>query len=71
MRVDTHESWVGTAVDEIEDRSRAKVAFLTRDGASELVRADHVLQDGDYLYLLVEVERTGKVERLLTKAKES
>ena len=71
VRVDTHETWVGTQVSEVEELTRAKVAFLTRGGASELPRGDRVLQDGDELYLLVEVDRTGKIERLLTKAKES
>lgn len=71
VRVDTHESWVGTPVSKVEELTQAKVAFLTRGGASELPHNDHVLQDGDDLYLLVEVDRTGKIERLLTKTKES
>lgn len=71
VRADAHPSWIGTALTQIEEATAARVAFLTRGGAAQLPATGTVLQDGDELCLLVTVERLGKVERLLAKAKEA
>lgn len=69
VRVDAHPSWIGTTLTQIEEDTAARVAFVTRGGAAQLPAEGTVLQDGDELSLLVVVERLGKVERLLARAR--
>ena len=68
--VDVDPSWIGTALVEVEEATGARVAFVTRGGAARLPGPGTVLQDGDELNVLVEVDRAGKVERLLGRTKE-
>lgn len=71
LRVDVHPSWVGTTLADVASVTGARVAVLTRGGASELAEPDRVLQDGDDLFLLARVEHSGKIERTLSRAKEA
>jgi len=69
VRADTHVTWTGTPLAQIEEETGARVAFLARGGSARLVDAEAVLQDGDELCLLVPVARLGKVERMLATRK--
>lgn len=71
VRADTHVTWIGTPLEEIEELTAARVAFLTRGGGAQLPGPGSVLQDGDELCLLVPVDRVSKVERLLASKKEA
>lgn len=71
VRADTHPSWVGTPLAEVEERTGARVALLSRGGTGVLPEPDWALQDGDVLHLLVPTGRLVKVERLLEQRKES
>ncbi|MEV6298830.1 TrkA family potassium uptake protein [Actinoplanes sp. NPDC051861] len=56
-----HRDWVGQTVKSLEDRSGARVAYLTRFGMGLLAQPSSVLQDGDQVYLLVTDETVDKV----------
>src|SRR4051794_10388454 len=45
--------WAGHSVSTIEERTGARVAFVTRYGDAMLVKENTALQDGDVLHLLV------------------
>src|SRR5688572_30187517 len=69
--VDADPSWIGTELVELEEATGTRVAFLTRGGAAQLPAHGTVLQDGDELNVLVEVDHVSKVERLLGRTKEA
>ena len=53
-----------------EAKTGARIAYLQRYGQGLLPTPDGVLQENDVLRVLVRVEDTGSVERILTKAPE-
>ncbi len=57
--------WVGRSVQHIEQRSGARVAFLTRFGDGLLPTADTLLQDGDLLHVMLRESERVQVEKLL------
>jgi trk system potassium uptake protein TrkA len=71
VRADTHVTWIGTPLVDIEELVAVRVAFVSRGGGAQLPMSGAVLQDGDELYLLAPVERVTKVERLLASRKET
>ncbi|MDQ2625346.1 MAG: TrkA family potassium uptake protein [Actinomycetota bacterium] len=71
VRADSHSTWVGSTLAEIELATGSRVAFVTRGGVAQLPGESSVLQDGDELCLAVATERVGKVERLLATKKEA
>ncbi|MGP9693661.1 potassium channel family protein [Brachybacterium sp. AOP25-B2-12] len=58
-------SWVGTPIGEVERRTRARVAFVTRLGEGLLPGAETRVQDGDRLHLMAETTRLDEVETVL------
>ena len=48
-----HRDWVGKTVQALEERSGARVAYLTRFGMGRLAQPSALLQDGDQVFLLV------------------
>ncbi|MDI6103275.1 TrkA family potassium uptake protein [Actinoplanes sp. NEAU-A12] len=48
-----HRDWIGRTVKSLEDRTGARVAYLSRFGMGTLAQPSAVLQDGDQVYMLV------------------
>ena len=70
VRADVHPAWVGTSLRTIEASTGARIAYLQRYGDALLPAPDGVLQENDVLHLLLRAERTGDVERVLTRVPE-
>jgi trk system potassium uptake protein TrkA len=56
-----HRDWIGRTVKSLEERTGARVAYLTRFGMGSLAQPSTVLQDGDQVYMLVTDETVGHV----------
>ena len=57
-------AWAGQSVKRVEERTGARVGFVTRYGDAMLVTGETALQDGDVLHLLVgrpDIERVAAV----------
>ncbi|WP_328461188.1 TrkA family potassium uptake protein [Actinoplanes sp. NBC_00393] len=54
-----HRDWIGRPVKSLEERTGARVAYLTRFGMGLLAQPSTVLQDGDQVFLLVTDETVG------------
>jgi trk system potassium uptake protein TrkA len=70
VRTDVHPGWVGVPLRTIEAKTGARIAYLQRYGEGLLPTPEGVLQENDVLRVLVRVEDTPTVERILTKAPE-
>lgn len=57
-------AWIGRPLSLVEERTGARVAYLTRLGEGVLPQAHTVYQDGDLLHLAVPRERLPQVERI-------
>ena len=67
-QIDYHLDWIGTTMQEIEQATRTRVAYLSRYGDGVLPGQESVLQENDVLHLLVRSEDVDRVERVLTRA---
>ncbi|MEU4420382.1 TrkA family potassium uptake protein [Actinoplanes sp. NPDC024001] len=56
-----HRDWIGRTVKSLEERTGARVAYLTRFGMGLLAQPSTVLQDGDQVFMLVTDESVGNV----------
>lgn len=65
MEVHVDPAWVGTRIDSMEQRSRAKICFLMRFGSGIVPDATTVFQDGDLAYAAVANEHVTDVEDIL------
>ena len=63
-----HRDWIGRTVKSLEDRTGARVAYLTRFGMGLLAQPSTVLQDGDQAFLLVTDETVDKVLDIAERA---
>jgi trk system potassium uptake protein TrkA len=63
------EVWIGQDIQMIESAIGAKVGFITRDGTGFVPDVDSVLQQGDLLHLVMEVDRRDSIAAML-EAKE-
>ena len=61
MEVSIHQSWLGHPITEVEERTEARVAFLTRLGEAFIPDDHTVLQEGDLLHVMVHDEAIDKV----------
>lgn len=59
-------SWIGHRIDELQEQSGARVAFVTRFGEPMLVERTTVLQDGDLVHALFYVRDQQHVERVFS-----
>jgi len=62
------EGWVGRHLTEVEERTGARVAYITRLGEGTLPRPDMVVQQGDLVHLTVPRDDLARVERLCDQA---
>ena len=56
-----HRDWIGKPVRSLEERTGARVAYLTRFGMGALAQPSTVLQDGDQVFMLVTDDTVGRV----------
>ena len=66
-QVDVHPGWLGRPVQQIEAATGTRVAFLTRFGDGVLPDATTVLQEHDLVHLVLLVEDSPRIERVLTR----
>jgi trk system potassium uptake protein len=66
-QMDVHRGWVGLPLTQLEQRSGARVAYLTRLGEGVLPEAGTVFQEGDLLHVLARKDDVPSVERTLTR----
>ena len=57
--------WVARPIKEIETRTKARVAYVTRLSEGIVAHDDLLLQDGDLVHLMAPVDRLGEIERIL------
>src|SRR5699024_9970156 len=57
--------WVARPIRDIESRTRARVAYVTRLSEGIVAHEDLLLQDGDLVHLMCTVDRLGEIERIL------
>jgi trk system potassium uptake protein len=67
-QVDYHPGWSGVPVRRIEEKTGARVAFISRFTEGVLVDGDTVLQENDVLHVLMHADDAATVERILTHA---
>jgi len=65
IEVHIHASWVGQRVFSIEDRTSARIAYLTRLGSGFLADKETIIQDGDLVHVLIREEDIQRVEEIL------
>ena len=68
--VHAHEAWFGEPITLIEERTKARVAFITRLGEAMVPTVNTVLQDGDLIHLMVPSKEIKNVELALSKSPE-
>ena len=61
-------AWIGHRVDDLQEQSGARVAFITRFGEPVMVERTTVLQDGDLVHALFYVRDQERVETVFTGA---
>ena len=62
-----HVNWVGTPISEIEERTKSKVAVITRLAEGFVPNAHTVLQEGDLLYMAIETKDLANINSILNK----
>ena len=63
--VNVDQAWIGERVSRLEEKSGARIAFLTRLGEGLLPSADTVLQDGDLVHMVMRDDEADAVEAAL------
>ena len=65
QEIAVHPSWIGTPYEDLQARSGARVAYVTRYGAGVMMRADLVHQEGDIVHWVLPSAHQSIVEELL------
>lgn len=68
--VDVDEGWYGLTVDNVEQATSARVAYITRLARGMLPTSATVLQDGDRLYMAVNTDHASSVQHTLVRPPE-
>ncbi|MGJ9401831.1 potassium channel family protein [Arthrobacter sp. KK5.5] len=66
--VSLHDGWYGRTLNDIEDATGVRVAYLTRFGEGMIPARDARLQKGDILHAIMSVDATADIDRTLSKA---
>lgn len=66
--VHVHPRWIGRRVHQLEDASRARVAFISRYGKGSLPDRDSVVQEGDLMHVIMRVEDSPRVAEIFESA---
>ncbi|MDO8307971.1 MAG: TrkA family potassium uptake protein [Actinomycetota bacterium] len=62
-QVHVGQHWLGLRTTDLEEASGARVAFLTRYGQAFIPTQESVIQDGDLVHALYEIDARDRVER--------
>jgi trk system potassium uptake protein TrkA len=65
VRCDVHVGWVGQEVERVEERTGARVAYVTRLGRGMVPEPRSVVQENDVVHLMVATDRVGPAQRVL------
>jgi len=65
FEVSVHSSWFGHPISEVEERTNARVAFLTRLGDAFIPDEHNVLQEGDLLHVMAHNDQIDQVTSTL------
>jgi trk system potassium uptake protein len=65
VRCDVHVGWVGQELERVEERTGARVAYLTRLGRGMVPAPRTVVQENDVVHLMVATDRIGSAQRVL------
>ncbi|MEO3794095.1 TrkA family potassium uptake protein [Nonomuraea sp. B10E15] len=65
-----HPAWIGTRVVELEERARARVAFINRMGEAVTIGPDTVVQEGDVLHVIAAESDMDRINKVLAAAPE-
>ena len=65
FEVSVHASWFGHPISEVEERTNARVAFLTRLGDAFIPDEHNVLQEGDLLHVMAHNDQIDQVTATL------
>ncbi|MDY5585207.1 MAG: TrkA family potassium uptake protein [Arcanobacterium sp.] len=63
--VDLDPSWYGKTIDDVEQASSSRLAYIGRGAKTLMPKPEMILQDGDVLHLLAPNSRTLEVQRIL------
>jgi len=61
----THPAWTGLSVRDVQQHTRARLAYLTRRGEGYIPYPDDLLQEHDVVHMLVPTPRINDVQRIL------
>jgi trk system potassium uptake protein len=65
VRCDVHVGWVGQEIERLEERTGARVAYLTRLGRGMVPPPRTIVQENDVVHLVVATDRIGAAQRVL------
>ncbi|TDD01373.1 TrkA family potassium uptake protein [Nonomuraea deserti] len=65
-----HPAWIGTRVVELEERARARIAFINRMGEAVTIGPDTVVQEGDGLHVIAAESDMDRINKVLAAAPE-
>lgn len=68
LQVFVDSGWVGRRIKELSAAALAPIPFMSRMGRGLVPEADTVFQDGDFIYVACETERTTEIESLFSRA---
>ncbi len=68
--VTVNPAWIGTRVVDLEDRARARAAFINRMGEAVVITGSTVVQEGDVLHMIAAERDMDRVNKLLAAAPE-
>ncbi|GAA4505519.1 TrkA family potassium uptake protein [Nonomuraea ferruginea] len=68
--VTVNPAWIGTRVVDLEDRARARAAFINRMGEAVVITGSTVVQEGDVLHMIAAERDMDRVNKLLAASPE-
>ncbi|TXK39501.1 TrkA family potassium uptake protein [Nonomuraea sp. C10] len=68
--VNVNPAWIGTRVVDLEDRARARAAFINRMGEAVVITGSTVVQEGDVLHMIAAERDMDRVNKLLAASPE-
>ncbi|GAA3100561.1 hypothetical protein GCM10020001_016650 [Nonomuraea salmonea] len=68
--VTVNPAWIGTRVIDLEERARARAAFVNRMGEAVTITHDTVVQEGDVLHVIAAEADMDRINKVLAAAPE-
>jgi trk system potassium uptake protein TrkA len=70
-RLPINKGWVGRRYDALERAMGCRVAYVVRFGSAVLPTPDTLVQAGDETYFVIDIDREGEAERVVSRAPEA